>query len=247
MKQSIVDGSSTPLPTASSVKSRLARQLSWKRVALGLVLVLIGLVIFYSVVTTPKSLPGRAPLAAFDPETTGRLEQRAWAAYYWRNWPDLFDSLLRLSRSQFGLSLPQALYASYVGSQAQIAWAEQGAKNGLAEQYMRTFYEFVKEPTGGRYDPARAAQLEVNWWAVHRNRDSYPDHSALTAALADTYVEVYQAPRDKLVPAAEARAAAMDLSDQWIREGEHADSPLLGQIASLLVASYRQLSLATAP
>jgi hypothetical protein len=47
--------------------------------------------------------------------------------------------------------------------------------------------------------------------------------------------------------AGEARAVAMDLSDQWIREGKDPNSPLLGQIATLLVQSYRSLSEAVAP
>ena len=74
--------------------------------ALGLALVA------YSVATTPQTVSGRPPLVAFDPEVTGQLEQRAWAAYYYRRWPQLFDLMLLLARSQFGLSLPQALYAS---------------------------------------------------------------------------------------------------------------------------------------
>jgi hypothetical protein len=196
----------------------------------------------YNWATTPRLAAGRPPLEAFDPVAAGRLEQKAWAAYYWRQWPQLFDLLLRLSRSQFGLSLPQALYVSYIGTQAQIVWARQGERDGLAEEYMRRYYELVREPTGGRYDPRRAAELEVRWWAVHRQRDQYPDRSALTAALAATYAEVYQRPAELMVAAAEARAAAMDLSDQWIREGKDPESPLLAQIEERLVASYQALS-----
>ncbi|MGE3907828.1 MAG: hypothetical protein AB7K36_00650 [Chloroflexota bacterium] len=196
----------------------------------------------YGVLTTPTALPGRSPLYAFDPETVGRLEQRAWAAYYYRQWPQLFDLMLRLSRSAFGLSLTEAVYASYLNTQAQVIWARQGAQDGLAEDTMRRFYEYVREPVGGQYDAATAARLEVNWWAVHRNRDQYPDHSALAQALAETYAEVYQSPAERMLPAGEARAAAMDLSDQWIREGKNPDSPLLDEIARLLVQSYQLLS-----
>jgi hypothetical protein len=175
------------------------------------------------------------------------VSNSAWACYYYRQWPQLFDSMLRMTRSGFGLSLPQGVYASYINTQAQIAWARQGAQGGQAEALMRQFYEYVREPTGGRYDSAKAAQLEVNWWAVHRNRNQYPDHSALAQALADTYAEVYQMPAERLLPAGEARAAAMDLSDQWIREGKDPNSPLLEQIATLLVQSYRSLSEAIGP
>jgi hypothetical protein len=187
-------------------------------------------------------MPGRSPLTGFDPETVGRLEQQAWEAYYLRQWPRLFDLMLRMTRGAFGLSLPQAVYASYLNTYAQVVWARQGAQDGLAEECMRRFYAYVREPTGGRYDVDRAAKLEVNWWAVHRNREQYPDHSALAQALADTYAEIYQLPAVRLLPAGEARAEAMDLSDQWNREGKDPNSPLLGQIADLLVQSYRALS-----
>lgn len=236
---------------ATSIGTEVGRRgRGWRGAAIGvggvvgaLALLLVG----YSVATTPRALPGRTPLTAFDPETVGRLEQRAWAAYYWRQWPTLFDLMLRMTRGAFGLSLPDGVYAAYLNTQAQIAWARQGAQDGVAEAYMRRFYEFVREPTGGRYDSARAAQLEVNWWAVHRDRERYPDRAALAEALAATYAEVYQTSQDRMLPAADARAEAMDLSDQWIREGKLEDSPLLEQIAERLVASYRALSDAVGP
>jgi hypothetical protein len=212
----------------------------------GLIGALVLAVVGYSVATTPKMIPGRPPLTAFDPETVGRLEQRAWAVYYYKQWPQLFDLMLRMTRSTFGLSLPQAVYASYLNTKAQATWSRQGAQDGLAEEYMRQFYAYIKEPLGAKYDVNEAAKLEVAWWAVHRNRDQYPDHSALAPALAVTYAEVYQMPAERMLPAGEARAAAMDLSDRWIREGKDPNSPLLEQIATLLVQSYTSLSAAVA-
>ena len=38
-----------------------------------LILAIVG----YAIATTPPAIPGRSPLTAFDPETVGRLEQRA--------------------------------------------------------------------------------------------------------------------------------------------------------------------------
>ena len=204
--------------------------------------VLALVIVAYGVLTAPTTMPGRSPLYAFDPKAVGQLEQRAWQAYYLRQWPQLFDLMLRMTRSAFGLSLPQAVYASYLNTQAQVTWARQGAQDGLAEEYMRRFYAYVREPVGGTYDVDKAAQLEVEWWAVHRNRNQYPDHSTLAAALAATYAEVYRVPAERVLAAGEARAAAMDLSDQWILEGKDPTSPLLAEIATLLVQSYRSLS-----
>lgn len=223
---------------------------SFRRVLIGMPLAALALVVLllvgYSAATTPMIAPGASALRGFDPEAIGRLEQRAWANYYNRDWPRLFDDLLRMSRGQFGLSLLQALYASYLATQAQVVWARQGQQDGLAEEYMRRFYELVREPAGGRYDPRRAAELEVRWWAVHRQREQYPDRSALARALAETYAELYQTPVERLLAAGDARAEAMDLSDRWIREGKLRDSPLLDRIAERLVVSYRALAAAAA-
>ena len=75
---------------------------------------------------------------------------------------------MRLSRSQFGLSLPEALWASYVGTQAQVVWARQGDRDGQAEKDMRRFYEFVKGPTGGLTTGPR----RPNWSAGGRSTAS---------------------------------------------------------------------------
>ena len=117
-----------------------------------LVVALVVALVGYSVATAPASLPGRSPLYAFNPDAVGRTEQKAWAAYYYRQWPQLFDLMLRMTRSAFGLSLPEAVYASYLNTQAQIVWARQGAQDGLAKAYMLTFYEYIHEPVGGQYD-----------------------------------------------------------------------------------------------
>jgi hypothetical protein len=236
-------------PHSFGILSRRRRRATWKLllvIGAGLLLGLTLALGWYSLATAPQSVPGRSPQRAFDPVKTGRLEQQAWAHYYYRRWPELFDILLRLSRSQFNLSLPQAIYASYLATQAQIVFARQGDRDGLAESYMRRFYEYVREPVGGQYDPERAAALELAWWVVHRQRASQPDRSALVAALAASYAEVYQQPAEKMRPAAEARAEAMDLSDQWQAEGKDPASPLLEQIADLLVRSYQALVDSTA-
>jgi hypothetical protein len=52
---------------------------------------------------------------------------------------------------------------------------------------------------------------------------------------------VYGDERDAVRPAATLRADAMDVSDQWVAEGCHLDSPLVTQERELLVRSYAAL------
>jgi hypothetical protein len=208
--------------------------------AVALLLVVSSVAVRAATMAPPRTSDVPA-LESFDPVRVGTIEQEAWAAYYQREWARLLQLMLDMIQGQFGLSPAQSLEAAYFTTQAQVVWADRGARGGEAEDLMRQFYALVREPAGGQYDVDRAANLEVNWWAVHRNRDQYPDSSALAQALADLYAEVYRLPAPAALPAGEHRAQAMDLSDQWIREGKVRDSPLLPAIRTELIASYQAL------
>ncbi len=226
----------------ASARARWAPSKRWLFGLLGLAL--LGLGVRYA--TLPPANAGRA-LTDFSPERLGAQEQQLWEAYYYRQWPRLLGLLIQVSREQFGLSPAQALYAASVGTLAQIDWARNGASTGAAEAYMRDFYAYVKGPTGGQYDPARAAAKELRWWAVHRDAAHHTAGSAaLEDAFTDLYVELYQRSPEAVRPAARVRAQAVALSDQWLDAGMPSDSPLLGQIREELIASYRALHQAVA-
>jgi hypothetical protein len=60
-------------------------------------------------------------------------------------------------------------------------------------------------------------------------------------ALTRLYCYLYGAPEAVLQPAAVHRARAMDLSDQWVRQGCQPDSRLLPLEHAALVRSYAAL------
>ena len=102
----------------------------------------------------------------------------------------------------------------------------------------------VQRRYGAPFEPATAAALEVEWWHVHREnqRPSAPgDDHELAAALGRLYSQVYGMAPAQVGRAAEQRAHAMPLSDQWIREGRHLDSPLIEQERLALIRSYTAL------
>ena len=109
---------------------------------------------------------------------------------------------------------------------------------------MERFYRLVTQAHGERLDPARAAELEVEWWRVHRahQRDGSPDdEERLIEALAALYAYVYTVPASDVRVAAEQRALAMRHSDRWVAEGRRLDSPLIEQERAALVRSYAGL------
>ncbi len=228
--------------TTSRRPARLERR-QWRRLMLTAIAVVI-LALALLGVRYVTAAPARGPLPpiySFSPEVVATTEQEAWAAYYNRQWLRLFHLLLQLTHTQFGLSLWQSLYPTSIATRAQIAFSRHGDAGGDAARYMRQYYEYVKGPSGGRYDPVKAAQLEVRWWVVHRHRDEYPSDHALVEALADLDQEVFQVSREAALKAGRYRADANNLSDQWNREGRRPDSPLLGQIREALLNNYATL------
>ena len=113
-----------------------------------------------------------------------------------------------------------------------------------ARRAMERFYRLVARRHDEEFDAAKAAELEVEWWRVHREHqhgDPDGDDGALIDALAALYAYVYDAPEAEVRGAAGQRALAMRFSDQWVQDGCDLDSPLIVQEREALVRSYAAL------
>jgi len=128
---------------------------------------------------------------------------------------------------------------------ANQLWAPPPPKSDAAgaRRCMRRFYALLRLTHGEPADPARAAELEVEWWRVHRihQRGENGDTQPLVDALSRLYAYTFGVDAAALRPAAEHRARAMDLVDQWVTEGRRMDSPLLPPMRAALVRSYAAL------
>ncbi|MFZ0379566.1 MAG: hypothetical protein WAL38_17185 [Solirubrobacteraceae bacterium] len=186
-----------------------------------------------------------APHRSFDPRVVGALESAAWVAYYRRDWLAFLRSALRVSREIFGLSWKATIQCSWLVLRANQLWAPFPDNDPERSRRMiERFYRIVQRLYADPFDPATAAELEVQWWRVHRDNQRSPragDGPALADALARLYSHVYGVPERSVLSAAEQRALAMRYSDQWVREGCHPDSPLVDHERDALVRSYAAL------
>jgi hypothetical protein len=184
-------------------------------------------------------------LRSFDPRVVGELECAAWVAYYRREWPAFVRAGIALSRRILDLSWPATIRCSWLVLRANQLWAPfPENRPDRAQHAMECFYRIVQRRYGESFDPAMAAQLEVQWWRVHRDNqhsETGGDDRALAAALAGLYAHVYQVPERSVRGAAEQRALAMCHSDAWVREGCEPDSLLIERERDLLIDSYAAL------
>ncbi len=181
---------------------------------------------------------------SFDPRTVGTREARAWETYYRHEWLAFLVASVGLVRAAFGMSWPRTLLGAWLVLRANQVWAPQhGNDPEGARRLMRRFYSILAEESGSSLDPGRAAELEVEWWRVHREhqfgRGSTKEQ--LIAAVCDLYSYCYEAEPEDVRPAALLRAEAMDVSDRWEAAGRDPADPLLARERALLVRSYAAL------
>jgi len=187
------------------------------------------------------------PIRNLDPRKLAHYEKENYVAYYEKDWLKLLRVSVGMVKESFGLSWLQAIYGAYLIARAEIAFAP-FPKNDvpLAEAYVRRFYQFVKHVHQEDFDIQQAAQLEVNWWGIHRKLFGNKENQELVDALACLYEKIYGAESGKFKEAAYQRAMGMLYSDLWVNDGKPADSPLLVQEEEALYQSYKALKAAIA-
>jgi hypothetical protein len=183
-------------------------------------------------------------LRSFDPVRLADLEYRAWVGYYLRKWPQVLAASVGLVRVGFGMDWFRTLHGAWLVLRANQLWAPFPDNHpARARACMRRFYALVRLTYGEPGNPARAAALELDWWRTHREAQHSQGSGgeALVESLTRLYCYLYGEPEAELRPAAAYRAQAMDLSDQWVRQGCLPDSPLLPLEHAALVRAYAAL------
>jgi hypothetical protein len=190
-------------------------------------------------------VPAPSRLRSFSPVRLGHLEADVWIAYYRRQWARFLALSVLVVRTAFGMDWIRTVHGAWLVLRANQLWAPPPTRNDPAgaRRCMRRFYALLRLAHGEPADPARAAELEVEWWRVHRvhQRGEDGDARPLVDALAGLYAFTFGVDETALRPAAEYRARAMDLFDQWVTEGRPMDSPLLPPMRAALVRSYAAL------
>ncbi len=194
--------------------------------------------------TASTGAPSR--LRSFDPVRIAGLEYRMWVGYYQQRWTQVLAAAVRLAWLGFGMDWVRTLQGAWLLLRAVQLWAPvPGNDPGGARACMRQLYALVKVRFGEPADPERAAVLEVDWWRVHRERQRSPDSAETSDELVESVTRLYCClfgeAEAEVRPAAAHRARAMDLSDQWVREGCQPDSPLLPLEHAALVRAYAAL------
>jgi hypothetical protein len=185
--------------------------------------------------------PRSTNLRQFDPDLVARLDTDMWRSYYDRERLQLFNQLAFLLRQQYRMPLLRSYVVGLDAAKAAFIFKDGKHRTDYERALpdLVDYYSAIREVSETPFDIERAARLELEWWIVHRERESHPAGD-LENALAALSAEIYQMPADRFADHAKYRADAMLLRDRLAESGSVTDADWQ-KIQELLRQSWRSL------
>ena len=180
-------------------------------------------------------------LRRFDADEVARLETAMWRSYYSRERVKLYTELGELLRKQYGFSYWKSQEVAYHAARAAFVFKDGRGRADYERALpdLVAFYGAIREASGSDFDARRAAELELEWWIVHRERERRPAGD-LERALAALAAEIYHVPAERLSEHARLRADAMRIRDDKAASGGVTEADW-ARIDALLHASWQSL------
>jgi hypothetical protein len=188
------------------MSTRKSKSILW------LALVLIAALLVW--VGVDLFVPRRVDIRRFNAEEVARLDTAMWRSYYGGQPRRLFFQLAELMRGQFHFPIFRSNRVAL--SAARAAFIFKNGHNRLdyekALPDLVDYFQRIRDISGSLFDVQHAAELELEWWIVHRERGTHHEGD-LARAVAEAAAELYQVPVDKLMEYGSYRAAAMTIRD----------------------------------
>jgi len=180
-------------------------------------------------------------LRAFDPEQVARLDTDMWRSYYDRERLKLFYQLVVLLRQQYHMTTTRSYVVAFHAAKAAFVFKDGKGRSDYERALpdLLAYYQAIRDTSQTPFDVARAANLELEWWIVHRERKRHAPGD-LDRALADLAAEIYQMPASKFAEHGRYRAEAMVIRDDRAEQGELSETDW-NQIHDLLRRSWVSL------
>lgn len=208
------------------------------RIALGLLLtgVFLSVWIAFDLLT-----PHKIDIRDFDADEVARLDTAMWRSYYSRERLKLYSQLTELLEKQYKLNFWRRQLMAYRAARATFVFKDGKSRADYEKALpdLEKFYASMRDISTTDFDVKRAAQSELEWWIVHRERAKYGEGD-LANALADAASAIYNVPKEKFVEYGRFRAEAMKIRDREAEAGGVSEENWQ-KIDELLHRSWRSL------
>ena len=158
--------------------------------------------------------PRTTHMREFDPDEVARLETAMWRSYYEKQRLRLFNQMTELLRTQYHMTPVKSNLVAYYAANAAFVFKEGKERSDYEKALpdLIKFYSAMRKMSDIPFDVDRAAQLELEWWIIHRQRAQHAPGD-LDRALAALQAELYRVPVDRVMEHGRLRAEAMTIRD----------------------------------
>jgi hypothetical protein len=185
--------------------------------------------------------PHKVDIRDFDADEVARLDTAMWRSYYTRERLQMYRELTELLAKQYKLRFWRRQLVAYYAASAAFVFKDGKSRADYEKALpdLEKFYGEIRDISTTDFDAKRAAQLELEWWIIHRERKKYQEGD-LAKALADTAAEIYKMPPENFMEHGRLRAEAMEIRDTKAEAGGVTEEDWK-RIDELLHQSWRSL------
>lgn len=189
--------------------------------------------------------PMRTDIRVFDPEAVARLDTQMWRAYYAKKPLPLYLELAQLLREEFHFPPLRSFAIAARAARAAFVFQQGHDRADYAKALpdLLAYYAAIRRVSATPFDVRKTAELELEWWIVHRDRDP----EALARALANGAAALYEAPADSLMEYGRLRTDAMVIRDAGGDGGRVVSEADWARIESDLRGSWGSLARVVRP
>ena len=133
-----------------------------------------------------------------------------WKSYYAHERLPLFSQLATLLRRQYGLPILRSYVVAYHAARGAVVF-QRGQAHADYERALPeiiAFYSGIRRVSSEDFDVQQAARRELDWWIIHRERESHPTGD-LDRSLAALQAELYHLREDQLTEQVWAEATRL--------------------------------------
>jgi hypothetical protein len=103
--------------------------------------------------------------------------------------------------------------AAYYIARASAAWVPADHDSAAILKLHEKFYRMANRYSGLNFDPLRAAQLEEQYWDVHRRLSGLPDKTEFIQTMTDLHSTIFGISPEQARESAELRVLANNTVD----------------------------------
>lgn len=164
--------------------------------------------------------PHKVDIRDFDPDEVARLDTAMWRSYYSRERIQLFREASELIGKQYRFPFWRRQLVAFYAAKGAFVFKDGKSREDYLQAVpdIEKFYEHIRDASTTNFDARRAAELEVEWWIVHRERKNHQPGD-LSRALANTAAAVYNLSPEIFKEHADLRAEAMEIRDTRAETG----------------------------